>query len=305
MLMRLSTLGLLTLANASPDAKRSNYDMYMTGQYTVANCGGNTSLVVHLLNRLYTALLPVIEDAKSTNTSPAYDAFFEDPSSAPFVSALFTNVTSGVALTPPAPYSLNGAPTLLCVTEPGQFMYKFDGQKDAYTECLASPTTTSKYIGFDPPKQYIIVCPSFFTSSIVSVPPPNTCLTVNTYINRFHGDGQSFWLYKMWIVLEMITHYYLFASTGLLTITNTNDANKCFRLAAEQSRLNANNYVYYAASVYGSCTDFPAPPTSGRELLEIDIEDPSDNGPDDAGPAAVTFIATDLEIGVEDTTGTP
>lgn len=128
----------------------------------------------------------------------------------------------------------------------------------------------------------------------------------------------------------MITHYYLYLSTGIVAITNTNDANKCFHLTAEQSRLNANNYVYYAASkssstegygskdrhvekrthvfplgIYGNCNDFPTPPASGHELLEIDIEDPSDNGPDVASPVTVTFIATDLEIGVEDTTRTP
>ena len=46
----------------------------------------------------------------------------------------------------------------------------------------------------------------------------------------------------------MITHYYLYASTGLVNITSTNDVNKCFRLGAEESSLNVNNYAYYAAS---------------------------------------------------------
>lgn len=57
--------------------------------------------------------------------------------------------------------------------------------------------------------------------------------------------------------------------------------------------------------IYGHCNDFPIPPSDGRELLEIDIGDPSDNGPDVASPVAVTYIATDLEIGVENTTSTP
>lgn len=60
----------------------------------------------------------------------------------------------------------------------------------------------------------------------------------------------------------------------------------------------------FTLGIYGHCTDFPAPP-NGRELLEIDIEDPSDNGPDVASPGVVTYIATDLELGVKDTTGTP
>lgn len=220
----------------------------MSGQYNIVNCGGNTSLVINLLNKLYAVLLPVIQDAKSPDPSPAYKAFFKNSTYAPFVSALFTNITTGVPLTPPAPYSFNGAATLLCVTGPEQFIYDYYGPVDAYTYCLANPTTTSYYPGFDPPKQYIVVCPSFFTSNIVSVPPPNNCLTVIRYINRFVGNGQSFWLYKVWLLLEMITHYYLYASTGLLGITNIADANKCLGLPAEQSSLNANNYVYYAAS---------------------------------------------------------
>ena len=73
-------------------------------------------------------------------------------------------------------------------------------------------------------------------------------MTVNTYINRFRGSGQSFSRYKLWILLATIAHYYLYASTGSVAITNANDANKCLGLAAEQSSLNANNYVYYAAS---------------------------------------------------------
>lgn len=304
-LKHFSTFGLLASANASLVAKRYNFDIVMSGQYNIVNCGGNASVVIYLLDKLYSVLLPVIQDAESTNPSPAYKAFFKDSSYAPFISALFKNITTGVPLTTPAPYSSNGAATLLCVTAPEQFTYNYDGPVDAYTSCLANPTTTSSYPGFDPPKQYIVLCPSFFTSNIVTVPPPNNCLTVNTYINRFRGNGQSFWLYKIWILLEMITHYYLYASTALVGITNTNDANKCFRLPAEQSSLNANNYVYYVASIYGNCSDFPNASTSGRELLEIDTEDPSDDGPDVASPATVTLNATDLEIGVEDTTGTP
>lgn len=65
-----------------------------------------------------------------------------------------------------------------------------------------------------------------------------------------------------------------------------------------------DDLILFFVGVYGHCTDFPTP-TEGRELLEIDIEDPSDNGPDVAGPDAVTYIATDLQIGVEDTTGMP
>ncbi len=220
----------------------------MSGQYSVINCGENAPRIVNLLNKLYFALLPVIQDAESTNPSAAYRTFFKDPSYAPFVSALLTNVTTGVPLTLPSRYSSAGAVSFMCVTAPEQFLYTVNGRRDAYNECLANPKVTSKYIGFKPPKPYVVLCPSFFTSNIAPVPPPNTCLTINTYINRFQGNGQSFWLYQMWILLQMITHYYLYTSTGKLSITNTYDVNKCFRLPANQSSLNSNNYVFYAAS---------------------------------------------------------
>lgn len=223
--------------------------MVTTGQYNVVNCGGNAALVVGLLNNLYASLLPVIQDAKSTISSPAYKAFFKDPSSANLVSTLFTNITTGVPLTPPAPYSSNGAAAFLCVTAPHDFIYKIDGRRtDAYTECLADPAVAADYLGFNPPKQYIIICPSFFTSDIASIPPPSTCLPFNMYTNGFLGNGQRTWWYKMWILLGMLVHYYLHTSTGSNAVTNIDDANQCLQLSPEQSSLNANNYIYYAAS---------------------------------------------------------
>ena len=50
--------------------------------------------------------------------------------------------------------------------------------------------------------------------------------------------------------MENIIHYYLYTTKGLqaLALTDRNDPNRCFRLDAEASSLNAFNYVYYAAS---------------------------------------------------------
>ena len=90
------------------------------------------------------------------------------------------------------------------------------------------------------------------TSNIVSVPPPNTCLTVNKSTNQFYGNGIDVWWFKMWILLKNIVHYYLFTSksTQATALTARTDPNDCFRLDAEESSLNALNYVYYAASKY-------------------------------------------------------
>ena len=168
------------------------------------------------------------------------------------------------------------------------------------------------------------------TRNIVSVPPPNTCLTVDQSTNRFNGNGQSVWLFKMWILLENIVHYYLFTTKGTqaLTLADRNDPNKCFRIGAKASSLNAFNYVYYAASkspfskledsnrsigasltgvffplgLYGKCNAFPTHRSNGRNLLEIDQTDSESNV---TISGVVTTNDTNLVIGPGNATVTP
>ena len=134
----------------------------------------------------------------------------------------------------------------------------------------------------------------------------------------------------MWILLDNIVHYYLYTATGAQpsTLTDRTDPNRCFRLGAEASSLNAFNYVYYAASkspfskigdsrrrtgasltgwgssigLYGHCNAFPTSRTSGGKLLEIDQ---SNNGSAVAISSVVTSNNTDLEIGAGNATFTP
>ena len=225
----------------------ANFDMVMSGPYSVTNCKSNTTPVVNLLNQLYTALQPVIADAKSQIPSPAYKAFFKDPASAPFVTTLLTNVTTGPPLTTPSLYSFNGGVSFMCVDDTDQFTFTLNGPRDAYTECQADTNRVSYYLAFNPPKPYVILCPSFFTT-LQPVPSLRLCLTVSVYLNRFHGSGQALWRYQMWVLLSKILQYYLYVSTRTLDVAAATDVNKCFRLAADRSRLNAMNYVYYAAS---------------------------------------------------------
>ena len=237
----------------------------MRGPYSVTNCEENADLIVKLLDNLYYALLPVIQDAKSTNPSPAYKTFFKDASYAPLVSTLFTNITTGVPMTPPALYSSTGSVSFMCVTAPEQFTFTLDGHRDVYDECMADSTVTAKYIGFKPPKPYVILCPAFFTSGIAPAPPENKCLTVYRRANRFRGNGQTLWLYQMWILLLMATDYYLYTSLDVFTETLTSNANKCLRLSAKNSSVNAYSYVYYAASEF-----FPSlPHLSTRDLQDL------------------------------------
>ena len=151
--------------------------MVMSGRYSVVNCGGNTNLIVNLLDKLYSALLPVIEDPpvhdadQDPNISPAYQAFFKDPSYASFVSTLFRNVTTGVPMTAPQTYSFGGSPSFFCVTAEGQFTYTHNGiDKDAYRDDC-SATTVGNYRGFIPPQPWITLCPSFCTSKFRSSAP--------------------------------------------------------------------------------------------------------------------------------------
>ena len=221
----------------------------------MANCGGNTNHVFDLLGNLSTALLPVIEDAKSTPPSSAYTTFFKDPHVSDFISTLLTNISTGVPMGPTSGFSLNGGVIFFCVTEPGQFQWQMDRpsdsyheSRDSYNDCMATSTTATSFLRFEP-NPFVVICPSFFTSDIDALPPPNHCLSVNTFTNSFRGSGQTFWLYQIWILMGMIAHYYLWTSTREYdALNNTRDANTLYGLAPSQSRLSANSYVYYAAS---------------------------------------------------------
>ena len=246
MLMHLCALGLLAFANAQ------DFDMEMRNQYTVVNCQGHTRQMFHLLSTLTSNLVPVIEDANSTDPGAAYTAFFKDRSYAPFISTLLRNITKGVPMTTPRTYSFSGGVTFLCVNATEEYTFNLNGvRRDAYTDCINHPSTTTIYVGFSPPEPFVIVCPSFFASRITPIPrrPPNSkCLSVNKHLNSFYGNGQDVRYYQMWMLFEMIVHYYLLTSAGSFDITTRGDVKACFALGAKQASLSALNYVYYAAS---------------------------------------------------------
>ena len=211
----------------------------------------------YLLDDLYDALLPVIRDSNLPQPSPAFRTFFKDSANAPFVTALLTNVTKGTAMTPAdPPLSPNGSPAFLCVDGEKQFTYyapdPSTGVKrfyDTYTTCVEAGTNPATYLGFTPPKQYIILCPVFWSSSTIpAVPPPNTCLSVSTYTNKYRDNGLRQRHFRMWVLLEELAHYYIYTSTLRKDAPDIYDVNKCVRLAAETAHLNAISYVYYAAS---------------------------------------------------------
>ena len=235
------------------------FDVSKSGEYAVVGCGSaNAANVVDLLETLWSALLPAIQDAESATPSRAYQTFFKNVEYASYVSNVLANVSTGASLYPPTKFT-NGAPVLTCVTAAGQFKYKITttGQEeDAYTECLRKPTEVAKSMSGT---SFIILCPNFFTSpSMPAKPPPNNCLTVNTYINRFQGfqkdrTGAEMVQYQLWVLLEEILHYYIFRTSSqweTLTIADIYDANQCLRLSAKDSTENPHNYLYYVASEF-------------------------------------------------------
>lgn len=157
---------------------------------------------------------------------------------------LLTNVTTGVSLYPPEqPFHQTGSPLFICATGVGQIVGKRGGI-DYYYQCLLDPYNNFIAIGGTP---YIVVCPYLFSSGVPDSPPADTCLTVNTSINRFRGMGLDLAKFKVWALLEGILKYYIYATTGSSGIFAT-DVNKCVRLGSRQMVENPSNYVYYTAS---------------------------------------------------------
>lgn len=74
------------------------FDQVKVGNYRIVNCGSHNALMQSLLEELLKAIKPAVKNSKRRTASPAFSTFFNDITFAPYVNALFTNVTTGVAL---------------------------------------------------------------------------------------------------------------------------------------------------------------------------------------------------------------
>lgn len=93
---------------------------------------------------------------------------------------------------------------------------------------------------------YIVICPVFFTQASIPVQSTASCLTIDPYRNRFVQDGKSLIKYQLWHILHELVHYYVYS-----TVEDHIDIygiNACLALPARAAVLNAQSYVYYAAS---------------------------------------------------------
>ncbi|KAL8848108.1 MAG: hypothetical protein Q9221_006865 [Calogaya cf. arnoldii] len=252
-----------------------------TGKYTsVCIDKPKNDRTVTLLQSLYRALLPVIEDLQVTNPdgtpkpSAAYTTFFKDAKNMPFVRDMFIKVIQGNSLIPgdQSVFSQGGSPVIWSLTQAGEFN---SGQEkvDRYTTCLRERETevTAGWLKGSP---YILLCPLFWEATPPTVyggiPPTPAdgvpawnCLTPSRRAKKFNpGDGThgaSLIQYRIWILLEEILHYHIELSTGR-EAKDIQQVNKVLALSADDSLYTVQTYIYYAAYIYGGCNKFPQPP---------------------------------------------
>lgn len=216
-----------------------------------------------LLDELYTALLPAVQDAESTQ-GPAFQAFFKDAENGASVSNLLANITEGAPAFLSADKISNGAPAFVCLSGKGQMTEIFGptgATLDAFDRCVG-PLVAASMAG----TKYIAICPSFWKSPELVTSPPSpsasnqpavNCLSLSRNQRQFKGTsndrhGAAYLVqYKVWIVLEELVHSYIYAAYGLGGHSDTldiYDANAAFALSAKDSLLNAPSYVLYVAS---------------------------------------------------------
>ncbi|KAL6714889.1 hypothetical protein ACLMJK_007149 [Lecanora helva] len=196
---------------------------------------------------LYDTLKPVIEDAWSNPTSAAYDTFFKDVSYEEQVLDVLIGIAFGEARQLDGDFIASQglkdstSPRLMCSTAPGQMVFTHTDRPpvDVYEYCQERPQHPSFYLSFF---REIILCPHFFTTPIVAL--RSTCLTVNRYQGNFYQDGSLMTRYQLWSLMHELAHFYI-QQTRPIDVYNVND---CLRLSAGRSVVNAQNFVYYAAS---------------------------------------------------------
>ncbi|KAI4233921.1 MAG: hypothetical protein LQ349_004117 [Xanthoria aureola] len=247
------------------------------GKYHFVNCDDDiTNSLTKVLTTLLHALNPALKDVQTSHSHPtgAYEIFFKDPTNAPFVATVIRNITAGPAMYPPGAHT-TGSPTFICPKKGDMNVRSPDGRVgDAYTQCIES-STAARYLG---PTPWIILCPVFFAQP--ALPPSDSCPTVNPHTNHFIRKipadkttaGSSVWQNQMWILFHEMVHYYLYAQPGYINFhPEVYNVNHAWALSAADSLRNSENFVFYAATVYANCTDWPVLLRENeRELLAAD-----------------------------------
>ena len=249
----ISREGLLTRVNIAAVTRLGH-----SGNYQFVNCEDDQgTLIATLLQKLYSTLLSVIQDAKGSASHPsaAYRNFFKDPSQAAYVAKIITEITVGNAMYPANPPFSKGNPTFACVTQGAISLHMPDGTiQDAYDNCINNRLGAA-YIY---PTPTIVLCPVFF--SFPAYPPADACPRVTRRTNHFvrkpeddNIAGSSIWQNQMWILFHEVVHYYLYAQPGYVPLKpEAYNINRAWKLGAGEAVRNSENFVFYA---YSECVD--------------------------------------------------
>ena len=217
------------------------------GPYYAQNCKSNNNNFATLLNTLRDTLQPILTDLRSTTSSDAYNTFFKDIAHAPYVRKVFSNITKGVSV-PPKPGTQPWVPNFICVDDQDQVIFSENHERvDAFTRCRDIGEAPSYALLTTP---YIIICPVFFTQAALPVQSTASCLTVDSHRNRFVQDGKRLIKYQLWHILHELVHYYVYSTKE--DFLDIYGINFCLALPGRNAVLNAQSYVYYAASKWMS-----------------------------------------------------
>lgn len=95
---------------------------------------------------------------------------------------------------------------------------------------------------------FIIVCDTFFTAQgLHDLPLPNHCPTTNRYTNRFHTHGQQLLGFRIWMIFEILAHYYVRGRNRIHAVSSADEINKYINLEPKKSVINPRTYAYYLA----------------------------------------------------------
>ena len=81
--------------------------------------------------------------------------------------------------------------------------------------------------------------------------------------NRFKGNGWEIAFFRMWLVLNELVQYYIYAITGSETVVE--DVNRATWLEGKASTRNAKNYIYYVASKSSNIPILPSRRGTGTQ----------------------------------------
>lgn len=232
-------------------ANPQSTDVVHHGPYQIFACGGHASIVAHALDSLWTDLILAIDYSSSNTTSPAFNAFFKAPTSAPFVTEILTNISHGIPImtwTSQIPHR----PVLVCAFEPGVTIRVHQQTIDMYDGCrgpLTPPTAFAIKSNY-----WIVLCPQFFTDTIPATPPwqlnppsaPQDYCRKKDRLTRTFGGLLI--RYKPSIVLHELVHQYLVASElGRSHVKETYTFDGALNLSVDESLENPANYQFYVA----------------------------------------------------------